>query len=120
MQGGKQPSARQKRWHDWLRQQGCYLGMGEPSIHHCVGSTAKHDKIHIGQDFVIPLSYEAHQGNGGIHHSRSAFAGHGLGETRKEIEKTIFSRLVAHYRHQHHGELPMPADVYDAILRYSR
>lgn len=120
MQGGKQPNARQKRWHDWLRQQGCYLGMGEPSIHHCVGSTAKHNKIHIGQDFVIPLSYLAHQGPHGIHGDRALFAGHGLGESRKEIEKSIFSRLVAHYRHQHQGELPMPADVYDAIMRYSR
>jgi hypothetical protein len=120
MQGGKQPSARQDRWHKWLRQQGCYLGLGEPSIHHCVGSTAKHDKIHIGQDFVIPLSYLAHQGPHGIHMDRSLFAGHGLGESRKEIEKAIFSRLVAHYARQHHGELPMPADVYAAIMDYHR
>jgi hypothetical protein len=116
----KKPTAAQQKWWDWLIQQGCYLGLGEPAIHHCVGSTAKHDKIHMGQDFVIPLSYLAHQGPHGIHMDRSLFAGHGLGESRKEIEKAIFSRLVAHYARQHHGELPMPADVYAAIMDYHK
>lgn len=120
MKSAKNPTAAQKKWWDWLAQQGCYLGLGEPCIHHCVGSTAKHNKIHIGQDFVIPLSWEAHQGPHGIHADCQIFAGHGLGESRKEIEKTIFSRLVSHYCHQHQDTLPMPADVYAAIMDYHK
>lgn len=119
MQGGKSPTAAEQRWQNWLREQGCYLGMGPACIHHCVGSTARHNKIHIGQAWCIPLSYEAHQGPRGIHGNRVVFAGHGLGETRKEIEKTIFRRLVAAYRHQH-GELPLPADVIAAVEDWHR
>lgn len=117
MKRARQPNARQRKWHSWLAQQGCYLGLGSACIHHCVGSTGKYNKIHIGQDFVIPLSYEAHQGPRGIHGDLSIFDG--LGGTRKEIEKTIFSRLVAHYHRQHH-ELPCPADVLAAIEDYRR
>ena len=118
--GTKRPTARQKRWHGWLRDQGCYLGLGPAAIHHCVGSTARHNKLHIGQDFVIPLSWEAHQGPGGIHGDLSLFHGHGLGFSRKEIEKTIFRRMVETYKRQHDGEMPMDADVYVAILEYHK
>lgn len=120
MKSKKNPTAAQKKWWDWLARQGCYLGMGEACIHHCAGATAKQDKIDIGHWFVVPLSYLAHQGPHGIHGDRALFDGHGLGESRKEIEKAIFSRLVAHYAHQHDGALPMPADVYDAIMRFTR
>lgn len=119
MKGGKAPTAEQKRWHQWLAETGCYIGLGPACIHHCVGSTGRHNKVHIGQWFVIPLSYEAHQGAGGIHGDLSAFDGHGLGETRKEIEKAIFARLVAHY-HRMKGELPCPPDVLAAIEEYRR
>ena len=118
--GTRRPTARQQRWHDWLREQGCYLGLGPAAIHHCVGSTARHNKLHIGQDFVIPLSWDAHQGPGGIHGDLSIFHGHGLGDTRKGIEKTIFRRMVEAYKRQHDGELPIDADVYVAILQYRR
>ncbi len=119
MKGGKAPTAEQKRWHQWLAETGCYIGLGPACIHHCVGSTGRHNKVHIGQWFVIPLSYEAHQGPGGIHGDLSLFKGQGLGETRKEIEKAIFGRLVAHYRRQH-GWLPVPADALAAIENYHR
>ena len=119
MKGGKAPTASQKRWHTWLAEQGCYLQLGPACIHHCVGSTGKHNKVAIGQWFCIPLSYEAHQGAGGIHGDLSAFDGHKLGERRKEIEKTIFNRLVAVYRRQH-GKYPCPPDVLAAIEGYHR
>lgn len=146
--GTRRPTAHQQRWHDWLREQGCYLGLGPAAIHHCVGSTALHEidpdsdiydyrfddnvpdwfdawdyfmiSTHIGQDFVIPLSWEAHQGPCGIQGDLSIFAGHGLGDTRKEIEKTIFRRMVETYKRQHDGALPMDADVYVAILGYHK
>ena len=116
---GKAPTAQQKRWHDWLAKQGCALGLGEPELHHAVGRSGKFNKLHIGQWWVNPLSYEAHRGDHGIHRSREIFAGHGLGETRKEIEKTILRRHVADYLRKF-GELPMPADVIRAIEEYRR
>lgn len=114
MKRGCAPTADQKRWHSWVAAQGCYLGLGNAELHHPVGSCGIHNKVRIGQWWVAPLHAEAHRGRGGIHGDLSLFAGHGLGETRKEIEKTIFRRLVAHY-HARHGELPMPADVIAAI-----
>lgn len=119
MRGGKAPNAAQRRWWSWLIDQGCYIGLGDPCIHHAVGSSARHRKVEIGNWFVVPLSYEAHQGVGGIHGDLSAFVGHGLGATRKEIEKSIFRRLVAAYRRSH-GEYPMPADVIAAVEDYHR
>lgn len=118
--GSKRPTADQKLWHDWLRKQGCYITGGPAELHNCAGSTAKSGKqllgyaVDVGQWFVIPLSHEAHQGPGGIAGDRSMFDGHGLGETRKEIEITIFLRLTAHFRRQF-GYLPCPVDVLRAV-----
>lgn len=65
------------------------------NLHHCVGSSAKHRKTWIGQDFVIPLCYEHHQGKGGIHGDLSSITGFNSlfsHMTRKQIEKTLFKR----------------------------
>lgn len=68
MKRGKAPNARQKRWHDAVAQLPCVsCGATPVHIHHCVGSTTKHNKVHIGQDWVIPLCYDCHQGPGGVH-----------------------------------------------------
>lgn len=115
----KLPTAAQKRWHSWLAVQGCYLTLGPAELHHCVGASGKHDKVWIGQDFVIPLSPAAHRGPCGIHADLSLFAGHGLGDKRKEIEKAIFSRLVALY-HRQHDALPCSPEVLKAIKEYHR
>lgn len=94
MQGGKQPTAAQKRWQSAIAQTGCYVTGGEACIHHCVGSTARHNKVDIGHWFVIPLSYEAHQGKHGIHGDRKLFNPK-LGERRLEIEKSIFFEVIS-------------------------
>lgn len=119
MKRGKAPTAAQQRWHRWLADQGCSIGYGSACIHHCAGAAAIHNKVHIGQWWVIPLSWEAHQGPGGIHGDLSLFRGHGLGECRKDIEKTIFRRLVAVYRRQR-GEFPCPAEVLAAVEGFHR
>ena len=113
------PSRQQRIWHDWLASQGCYICGSSAEVHHCVGSSGRHQKIHIGQDFCAPLCPGHHRGPSGIHGDRSAFKGQGLGETRKEIEKAIFRRLVAHYRRQK-GELPCSAEVLAAIEGWHR
>lgn len=121
MKGGKGPTAGQKRWHTWLAEQGCACCGAAANIHHCVGSTGKHNKVHIGQDFVIPLCYDHHQGPGGIHSdARQLALDWGYGSmSRKQLEKTIFNRLVAVYRRQR-GEYPCPPDVLAAIEGWHR
>lgn len=120
MKRGKPPTAEQKRWHDWLAEQGDYMALDSVvELHHPVGSTGKHNKVEIGQWWVIPLGYTSHRSPTGLHGDCSVFHGYRLGETRKEIEKAIFSRLVAHYHHQHKC-LPCPADVIKAIQDYHR
>ena len=116
MQGGKKPTAKQDRWHEWLRDQGC-CNCGNPAaVHHCLGSTAKHNKVHIGQDFVLPLCHTCHQGDDGIHHSMKAF---GTNESRKEIEKRLFVKMVAIYEAEF-IEPPCSDDVIQAIKSYRK
>jgi len=110
MRGGKAPTAEQKRFHNQVAEQGCWVTRGPANIHHCVGSTAKHNKISIGQWWVIPLSYEAHQGPHGIHGDLAIFNQPGF--SRKEIEKEIFETMLGWQR-------PIPQDVYNAIMEYT-
>lgn len=85
------PTARQRRWHAWLAEQECCnCGSLPVCLHHCAGASAKNEGVWIGQDWVLPLCYECHQGAHGIHADRLRFAG----EPRKEAEKHLFAGLV--------------------------
>jgi hypothetical protein len=45
----------------WLKQQPCLLGgRGITEVHHCKGSTFKHNKVLIGHWFCLNLSQEIH------------------------------------------------------------
>ncbi len=114
--GGKAPTAEEKRWHDWVASQGCACCFGPAQIHHCVGSTARQSKVHIGQWFVIPLCDLHHKVPHGIHGDpRGLAADWGYGSMgRKELEKVIFFRLVAKYRRER-DDYPLPADALRAI-----
>ena len=117
MQGGKAPTKDQQNWQNWQREQGCCnCGASNPAIHHCVGSTAKHNKIHIGQWWTIPLCYECHQGPDGIHGSGLMFPY----ESRKETEKQLFQNMTFDYFHRDYGEPPMPLAVIEAIKDYHK
>jgi len=116
MQGGKSPNKAQQDWQDWQREQGCSnCGSDNPAIHHCVGSTAKHNRIHIGQFWVIPLCYDCHQGPEGIHYGMDRF----YLDNRKENEKSLFELMCRRYYVDHSYEA-MPRDVHDAIMDYHR
>ncbi len=121
MIGGRQPRAAEKRYHAWLRDQGCAI-CGQPAaLHHAIGSTGKHNKVHIGQWWVINLCYDHHQGPGGIHHDLSAFSDHDkkqLGGTRKEIEKSLFAIYSEKYTAETGRDLPK--GVAEAISDYRR
>ena len=56
------PNADERRFQQWLKQQKCCVGSnGIVEVHHCKGSTFKHNKVLIGHWFCIPLSQSAHQ-----------------------------------------------------------
>ena len=55
------PSAEEKRFQGWLKEQPCAItGEIGVHVHHCVGSSYKHNKELIGHWFCIPLSPRAH------------------------------------------------------------
>lgn len=117
----KRPTAAQKHWHDWLRKQDCAICGRLCAIHHAVGSTGRHGKLEIGQWWVNNLCYDHHQGTGGIHGDLSAFDlwdVAALGETRKEIEKSIFEMFSAKYERETCREIP--AEVKLAIMEYHK
>ena len=108
MQGGKRPNKAQQHWQDWQRDQGCYLCGMSAEIHHCVGSTAKHNKVEIGQWFTNQLCNDHHTGDLGIHK---------LGGWRKLLEKEIFIQMADGYVEQ---GFSLPDDAYRAIVGYHR
>lgn len=57
-----QPRQRHKEYHDALRQLGHRIyGEGTPvQIHHIAGSSARHNKVWIGQHFVLVLPTKFH------------------------------------------------------------
>lgn len=121
MKRAKAPTAQEKRWHDWLRDKGCAACGAPTAIHHAIGSTGRHNKIHIGQWWVNNLCYEHHQGQGGIHSDLSAFTDFDkmtLGRTRKDIEKSIF-RIFSYQYKKETGEA-IPIEVKEAIEGYRR
>lgn len=110
------PNAEQKRFHNFLAEHGCFECGAPAALHHAVGSTARHNKIHIGQWWVIPLCYDHHQGQGGIHGDLGAFI-KWRGCTRKEIEKAAFSFYAEKYVTTMED---IPGEVIQAIADYRR
>ena len=117
MRGGKTPNAAQRRFHNWIKEQLCPITGQSASLHHCAGSTARHNKIHIGQWWCIPLSYEAHQGVRGIHGDCSIFPAV-LGSSRKEIEKSLFEKIAINYVAA--GGEALPQEIISSIMGYHR
>ena len=122
MKRGKAPSARQKRWHDAVAQLPCVsCGATPVHIHHCVGSTTKHNKVHIGQDWVIPLCYDCHQGPGGVHGDMSRIRQMLVPSfTRKRFEKWAFDKAISDvYFDISPSDVP-PKGVEFAIMDYHK
>ena len=76
-------------------------------IHHPVGVTAKHDKVHIGHWWIIPVDEQVHKD---IHAGR-------FGKDRKTLEKSIFENILDALKD--HPDYP-PQDAIDAIQAYHR
>lgn len=104
-----QPTAAQKRWHDTLRELGSVLsGLKPVEIHHCAGASAKHNKVWIGQWWVLALTHEEH----------SRYVPE-WGKRRKFMEKTLF-RTQCKLIERAGGVIPFGDDVMEAIEGYRR
>lgn len=56
------PNAAEKRFLQWLKSRPCVVsGATGVEVHHCMGSSAKQNKVLIGHWFCLPLSPEMHQ-----------------------------------------------------------
>lgn len=52
----------EKAFMSWLKERPCCItGEIGVQVHHCVGSAVKHNKVHVGHAFCIPLSVEVHR-----------------------------------------------------------
>lgn len=105
------PTAAQKRFHEWCRENGCIECFDKnPSIHHIKGSKMKlKGCVKPGEWFVIPLCYKHHQGPRGIHASKKAF------EYLYGTEKELWDDIIAIYEEEH-GHKPMSEEEYQIIL----
>lgn len=55
------PNQHEKNFQAWLKERPCCItGRNDVIVHHCKGSTFKHNKVLIGHLFCIPLCESAH------------------------------------------------------------
>ena len=113
MQGtSKKRKARTKAQQRWLESVVALGSFQQPFssalIHHAVGETAKHSKVHVGNWWLVPMTVYEHI----ILHSHNATFGY---VSRKEFEKAAF-KWTLETLHDH-PDYP-PRDVIDAINDY--
>lgn len=118
MRSGHIVPAKARRWMAWVGQQPCVNCLASANVHHCAGASAMHNKIAIGDWWLLPLCWQCHQGDHGIHGDRMRFFGDAL--TRKQTEKSLFARVLASAITDD-GCLDAPTqEVIDAIEDYHR
>lgn len=109
---GHTPSAKAKRWMVWVGECPCVNCSHWPvHVHHCAGATAKHNKVAIGDWWLLPLCYECHQGRHGVHGDRARFWR--LSRNRKTVEHHLFIALMSVAR----GAPGSPVQPPDAVVR---
>ena len=88
---GNAPTMEQKRWRESVRELGSVIS-GEPAIiHHPVGASGKHNKVHIGHYWLIPLTDSEHKDL----HNGVKIWDEDLYQTRKEFEKGAFNYVIS-------------------------
>ncbi|NRA49216.1 MAG: DUF968 domain-containing protein [Phaeodactylibacter sp.] len=103
-------NAEEKRFHTWLANQRCCVsGDYGVQIHHCKGSSFRHNKVLIGHWFVIPLSPERHAE---YHSGTKAF------REKYGPQSALWSELVEKYESE--TGLICPYDVQIAIMNYAQ
>jgi len=116
MRSGHTVPTKARRWMAWVASRGCLNCRAPANVHHCVGATARHNRIAIGDWWLLPLCRECHQGDHGIHGDRTRFFGSAT--TRKATEKMMFARLMDWARADHSLMDMTSQRVIDAIEDY--
>tara|TARA_R110000822_G_scaffold77084_5_gene185123 strand:+ start:1248 stop:1631 length:384 start_codon:yes stop_codon:yes gene_type:complete len=119
-------TADHKKWRSQVAELGCICcGSEAIQIHHCIGASAKHNKIHIGEWFILPLNPFNHsyidQGRFGLDMLKTE-AGQRYGEDDKvkdmplhEFEKYLFGKVLRMI-----PDRPFGDDVITAISEWHR
>ena len=114
---GNAPNAVQKRWREAVRALGSVISGAPAVIHHPVGRTGKHNKVHIGHWWVIPLTDQEHKDlHNGLNIWEQSHPDCGI-ETRKQFEKFAFMYDVIE-----NIETPdeYTYDIHKAIMSYHK
>lgn len=120
-----QPNAVQKRFHGELIDMGCVISGAPAELDHLAGAAARHDKMHIGQWLVSPLSPHWHR-LGPVNRTSRAremqalFCSNIGKELRKGLQYEIHCWTVEAYVHHYRKPLPYGMDVMTAILGWVR
>ena len=120
------PTAAQKKWRSKVADLGCVVcGSTQVQIHHVLGATAKHNKIHIGEWFILPLHPINHsyidQGIKGLNSLKSDAISRYDEETLvdpmslHDFEKYLFGKVLRKLQ-----DRPFGQDVINAISEWSR
>jgi len=106
------PTAAQKRFHDWCRSGGCIVSGNEcDSIHHIKGARMKlKGCVKPGEWYVLPLSFDFHQGEYGVHTNKREFEKQTEG-TEKEHWINLIQLYTVEFR-----EKPMSEEEYQIIV----
>ena len=108
------PTAEQKRFHDWCRDYGCIVDNSPfPTLHHIKGGKMKLKGVKKpGEWYVLPVCYWWHQAGdnkAAIHINRAEF----VRETAS-TEKEFWIDLMAEYKREF-DRYPMANDEYEII-----
>jgi len=107
------PTAEQKRFHDWCREGGCMIKGVDPIIHHIKGARMKLKGVKgfAGEWYVLPLCdyYHNPQSKNSVHENKKQF------EKNWATEKDLWEILMSRYRHEN-GGLPMSDEEYQIIV----
>lgn len=119
----KPANAKQKQWmsdiSQWVRDNGLHCLYGDDyyeradfQLHHVVGRSAKHNKVAIGHEFIIPVPVELHDVNSNhplnVTHHKHAFTEE-FGE-----QCGIFQAMISAMSHDGYAVPDM--DIYHAIM----
>lgn len=105
-----QPTAAQKRWHNWVREQDCNICFTWCAIHHIKGARAKLKGVKgFGEWYILNLCHKHHQGDVGIHTNKKAF------ERKWGTQKSLWTELIEEYEQQC-GQKPMSEEEYQIIV----
>lgn len=117
----KQANAAQKKWMSdiskWAHDDGIAIlfGIEYPSsiqLHHVVGRSAKHNKVSIGHEFILPLPFELHdvssdEPDNVTHHKKAFTKKHGS-------QASLFQIMISDMKER--GYKVPSMEIYHAIM----